>query len=91
LLKPLRYEFSRPRTVRVFNGVDEASFEEAIEEPIVVLAAASPSAMMSVSSISANTVLCWVHCERLVHKLGAFTEENRTDLHVIDQVTSGRT
>src|SRR6266849_2434968 len=22
--------------------------------------------------------LCWVHCERLVHKLDAFTEENRT-------------
>ena len=21
--------------------------------------------------------LCWVHCERLVHKLDAFTDENR--------------
>ena len=78
LKRLLRYGFSRPRTVRVFNGVDEASVEEAIEEPIVVLAGASSSAMMSVSSISANTALCWVHCERLVHKLGAFTEENRT-------------
>ncbi len=22
--------------------------------------------------------LCWVHCERLIHKLDAFTDENRT-------------
>ena len=25
--------------------------------------------------------LCWVHCERLVHKLDAFTDENRAALH----------